>query len=107
LAGLNVVPTLAWLAVNMTLNLIVTTTIVLHIWPARRTRISARERVSSVIAMLTESAAAYTAGGLFFFVALAAESDWSIVFQQIYGISAVRAPSYAAVITLNLVLCSF
>jgi hypothetical protein len=92
LGGLIVVPTLAWLAVSIALNLIMTTTIVTHIWPARRTRISPRERVSSVIAMLTESAAAYTAGGLFFFIALAAKSDWSIVFHQIYGISAVRSP---------------
>jgi hypothetical protein len=82
--------TLAWLISSVAFNVLVTTTIAIKLWPARADTHKGGQRASSAIDILVESAAAYTVTGVLLIVSRAVESDYAIVFNQLFGIMAVR-----------------
>jgi hypothetical protein len=81
--------TLAWLTSSVALNGLVTTTIVVKLWPARADPDKVGQVVSSTIGILAESAAAFTASGLLLIVSITMRSDYSIFFNRMFGLSAV------------------
>jgi hypothetical protein len=86
------ITTMAWLVVNVLLNIMLTTLIVVTLWPARR---HGDKRVTSVVGILAESAAGYTVAGVLFIGAVGAGSPFQILFERVFGATAVRTAPYA------------
>jgi hypothetical protein len=82
--------TLAWFVTIVLLNLVFTTLIVYILWPARRADHALGRRTTSVISIMAESAAAYSAMGILFIVVFATGSDYQIVLERVFAITAVR-----------------
>jgi hypothetical protein len=76
--------TLAWLATIIALNMTLTGTIVLLLWPARRV-------AGSVITIVAESAAGYTAITVIYVAMTAANNPYGTLLLQLFGIGAVCA----------------
>jgi hypothetical protein len=83
----------AWLALTASLNAILTVMIIVKLWPVRAKSHGNSPpvggRASSAIGMLAESAAFYTLSGVAIVFAQFLKSDYSILFGQIFGFTAV------------------
>lgn len=74
---------LVWLGVTIALNITLTSTILLILWPARCV-------AASAMGVLAESAAAYNAVTVAYAVTTATGSRYSTLFLQLFGIATVR-----------------
>jgi hypothetical protein len=84
---------IAWVASNIVLNIFLTVSIVVAVWPARKAPGHAGRRASSIMGILAESAALYTVFGIVFAIGLLAPGNTYVLLGYLYGIAAVRRAS--------------
>jgi hypothetical protein len=82
----------AFYTTSIVLNVLLTTIIVVKLLPTQRNFKGVDDtakHASSVMGMLAESAALYTLTGVVYICTLWFESDFQVLFAQIFGVSAV------------------